>query len=507
MAFFNTPLIEELNPEELGQNEKNLSDKAWRTALALATYPHLIFLDSTLWENTQGRYSFIAADPAHWFKYHPDQISTCATDPFEYLKEKLAPWQFNGIPDLPPFQGGLGGLFAYDLLHEIERIPKAKIDHFSLPYLAAGIYDWVIAFDHWQERAWLMSTGYPETGVKQQAERAAKRLLEVKSILAETKNRSMDDLLVNSKTRNKDQSWHPIYKDRPGPAYMVEELGLGIGGTSLEITSNFRKEEYCRAVQRVIDYIDAGDCFQVNLAQHLLAPQRHTPAQIYHSLRKQNQVNFAGYFDFGTGFIASSSPESFLRLRNSRIETAPIKGTRHRASDPAQDRLIVHDLLHNAKDRAENVMIVDLLRNDIGRVAKFGSIQIEAVCQLESYRYVHHLVSRISAELKQNFHPLDLLRAAFPGGSVTGAPKVRAMEIIAELEPLARGAYCGSLGYCSFNGNLDTNIGIRTMTIKDGWIQFPVGGGIVADSRPEDEYQETLAKAQGMLAALAELVK
>src|SRR5262249_13567411 len=196
---------------------------------------------------------------------------------------------------------------------------------------------------------------------------------------------------------------------------------------------------------------------------------------------------------------ASASPERFLSVRAGHVETRPIKGTRPRGKTPEADRKQIDDLLHSAKDRAENVMIVDLLRNDLGRVCRFGSIQVPAVCRVESFQTVHHLVSEIRGILREGLGPIDLLRAAFPGGSVTGAPKIRAMEIIAELEPTARGAYCGSLGYVGFDGSMDTSILIRTFTLGKGWVQFPVGGGIVADSEPEAEDAETLHKAEGLL--------
>jgi para-aminobenzoate synthetase component 1 len=200
--------------------------------------------------------------------------------------------------------------------------------------------------------------------------------------------------------------------------------------------------------------------------------------------------------------VASASPERFLRVEDGDVETRPIKGTRPRGATPAEDRARAQELLASAKDRAENVMIVDLMRNDLGRVCQYGTVRVPAVCRLESYRYVHHLVSEVRGRLRPELGPVDLLRAAFPGGSVTGAPKVRAMEIIAELEPTARGPYCGALGYIGFDGAMDTNLLIRTFTVARGWIQFPVGGGIVADSDPRREYEETLHKAEGLVRAL-----
>jgi para-aminobenzoate synthetase component 1 len=230
---------------------------------------------------------------------------------------------------------------------------------------------------------------------------------------------------------------------------------------------------------------------------------------LYGRLRERNAAPFAGYLDLGDFVIASASPERFVRVfgaegqRPDLVETRPIKGTRPRGSTAAAEQARIAELLASAKDRAENVMIVDLLRNDLGRVCRYGSVRVPEVCRVETYRYVHHLVSVVTGRLRADKGPIDLLRAAFPGGSVTGAPKIRAMEIIAELEPTARGPYCGSLGYSGFDGGMDTSILIRTFTIGRGWVQFPVGGGIVADSDPEREYEETWHKAEGMLRALA----
>jgi para-aminobenzoate synthetase component 1 len=268
------------------------------------------------------------------------------------------------------------------------------------------------------------------------------------------------------------------------------------------LTSNFSRASYLTAVERAIEYIHAGDCFQVNLAQRLLHPATLPPLQLYELLRGRNPATFAGYFDFGHFVLASASPERFVRVDHREVETRPIKGTRPRVPSPGEDQEQKAALLASAKDRAENIMIVDLLRNDLGRVCEYGSVRVPALCRLESYRFVHHLVSEVRGRLRPGLGPIDLLRAAFPGGSVTGAPKIRAMEIIAELEPTARGPYCGCLGYLGFDGSMDTNILIRTFTVGRGWVQFPVGGGIVADSTPEREYEETWHKAEGLLRAL-----
>jgi para-aminobenzoate synthetase component 1 len=268
------------------------------------------------------------------------------------------------------------------------------------------------------------------------------------------------------------------------------------------LTSNFSSQDYLETVRRAIEYIHAGDCFQVNIAQRLLYPEKDHPARLYRRLRKCNPAPFGGYLDMGDFVLASASPERFLRVDNGEVEARPIKGTRPRGPSPAEDRIIMEELLASGKDRAENIMIVDLLRNDLGRVCQYGTVRVPDLCRLETYEYVHHLVSEVRGRLRDGLGPIDLLRAAFPGGSVTGAPKIRAMEIIAELEPTARGPYCGSLAYLGFDGSVDSSILIRTFTIGRGWVQFPVGGGIVADSDPEREYDETLHKAEGLIRAL-----
>jgi para-aminobenzoate synthetase component 1 len=268
------------------------------------------------------------------------------------------------------------------------------------------------------------------------------------------------------------------------------------------LTSNFSADAYRRAVQQAIDYIHAGDVFQVNLSQRLLHPARTSAVELYCRLRERNSAPFAGYLDGGDWQIASASPERFVRVADRHVETRPIKGTRGRAHRPEADLFAGDELRASEKDRAENVMIVDLLRNDLSRTCRPESVRVSQLCGLEMYAYVQHLVSVVEGTLRDGATSLDLLRACFPGGSIIGAPKVRAMEIIAELEPTARGAYCGALGYIGVDGRMDTSILIRTITAGRGWWQLPVGGGIVAQSDPQDEYDETWQKAAGLVRSL-----
>jgi para-aminobenzoate synthetase component 1 len=464
------PLVEELTP----------APDPWDTARRFAHRPHLLFLDSAAPDSPFGRYSFVSADPFEWI-----QSRGGAENPFPQLAERLALFRTQTLSHLPPFQGGIAGLFGYDLCHHIERLPRPRYDEFALPDCAVGLYDWTIAFDLRAAQAWLISTGFPERNPQRRRRRAAERLRAVRGALC-----------ASGRTK---PLFAPAAREvirTEAPQYPLPILP--------QLTSNFDRNGYLRVVQRVLDYIHAGDCFQVNIAQRLLHPVASSPLDLYDRLRQRNAAPFAGYFDLGDAVIASASPERFLRVEDRAVEARPIKGTRPRGRTAEEDRASAAELLASTKDRAENVMIVDLMRNDLGRVCQYGSVHVPALCRLESYRYVHHLVSEVRGRLRDGLGLIDLLRAAFPGGSVTGAPKVRAMEIIAELEPTARGPYCGGLGYLGFDGEMDMNILIRTITAARGWLQFPVGGGIVADSVPEREYEETLHKAEGMVRALRE---
>ncbi len=459
----------------------------WAVTLQLAHLPGLLFLDSAEKHARRGRYSYVAADTTIELQPSPREGTTRNPESLTRLRNRLGNTPIDPVPELPPFQGGLAGLFGYELGRELETLPQTQFDEFPCPAWAVGFYDWVIAFDHEQNRAWLVSTGRePGTRSSGDLNRALDRTQWVLQQLRTPRRSRMDNLAprMAASTRS---GLCPQY---PLPGYP-------------QVTSNFNRLQFERAVQRAVEYIHAGDCFQVNIAQRLLAPLRERPLDLYGRLRQRNPAPFGAYFDLGATQILSASPERFLQLSaRGEVETRPIKGTRPRGATPAADAALIEDLANSGKDRAENVMIVDLLRNDLGKVCEYGSVRVPQVCELESFRYVHHLVSEVRGQLRPGLTALDLLAAAFPGGSVTGAPKVRAMEIITELEPTARGAYCGSMGWIGFNGAMDTNILIRTFTASQGWLQFPVGGGIVAESDPRREYEETLHKAAGLLHSL-----
>jgi para-aminobenzoate synthetase component 1 len=473
------PLVVELIP----------APDPWDVVQRLTHLPHLVFLDSAETHPTRGRYSYVAADPAAWDVAPPPNLLDGERDGllphFARLSHHLADWRLPTVPDLPPFQGGLVVVLGYELNRQFEpRLLAQPFRDVDFPNEARGIYDWVVSFDHDRNRAWLVSGGYPESNSDRRKRRRSRRL------------RAVIELLLSSRGTYAPRSPGacPLRASALVPQYSLP----GFPG----VTSNFDRAAYEAAVARVIEYIRAGDCYQVNLSQRLLAPLREHPLELYGRLRALNPAPFAAYFDLGDFQVLSASPERFLRVENGEVETRPIKGTRPRGRTAEADAALAAELAANPKDRAENVMIVDLLRNDLGRVCEYGSVRVPRVCEVETFRYVHHLVSEVRGTLRSGLGPLDLLAAAFPGGSVTGAPKVRAMEIISELEPTARGPYCGSLGFVGFDGSMDTNILIRTFTAGRGWVQFPVGGGVVADSDPAREYDETLHKAAGLLRAL-----
>ncbi len=443
----------------------------------LASLPHVLFLDSAMPHEMLGRYSFITADPFEFLELPAD-----GSDGLGLLEKSIRPLCAETIPGLPPFQGGAAGLLSYDLGRSLERLPAPQFDEFEFPALAVGLYDIVLAYDHHLQRAWFISQGFPETLPSARAIRARQRIEYFQQVLASP---AKAPPAASTKALSNEQ----LARSYPvsGPAGLL---------------SNFSAAQYLTAVARAIEYIHAGDIFQVNLAQRLLFPAATDALSLYLRLRERNPAPFAAYFDLGESQIASASPERFLKVTNGRVEARPIKGTRQRTARAEADLFAGSELQESEKDRSENVMIVDLLRNDLSRVCRPESVRVTQFCGLESYQYVQHLVSVVEGTLEPDRSPLDLVRAAFPGGSITGAPKVRAMEIISELEPTARGPYCGAIGYLGFDGSLDLNILIRTITAARGWWQFPVGGGIVAQSVPEREYEETWHKAAGLLKSL-----
>jgi para-aminobenzoate synthetase component 1 len=427
-----------------------------------------VFLDSAQLREQCGRYSFIAIDPFFTFT-----AKNSENDLFESLEENLKKYPLTTYSDLPPFQGGAAGFFSYDLYRYLEKITVQQLDDMAFPDMAIGLYDLVIAFDHVLQRAWIFSSGYPEQEKSARLRRADKRMRWLLNLINHI------DVL-------------PAL-----PNVLLDKKN---------IETNFTAEQYQAAVRRTIDFILAGDIFEANIAQRFKAclPENFSSFDLYRRLRLINPAPFASYIKFHDTVIVSASPERFLKLNDNQVEARPIKGTRPRGKTAIEDTQLAEDLLQSEKDQAENIMIVDLLRNDLSRVCEDHSVNVLQLCGLESYPAVHHLVSVITGKLRDKMNAIDLLRATFPGGSITGAPKIRAMEIIAEIEPTPRGPYCGSIGYIGFNGYMDTSIVIRTYAIKNNSITFQAGGAIVMDSNPEAEYQEVLAKADALYKALTE---
>ncbi len=463
----NIPVVHELTP----------APDVLAVMRAFADWPHLAVLESVKKSETVGRYSYVSADPVLHFQQNRVMYGE---EPLAPIWQALDAWKTAPLAELPPFQGGAIGLLGYELGGAWERIPRAQHDEFEIPDLAVGIYDWVIAWDHHTDRAWIVSQGLPETEPSKRQQLAQQRLTEIQSRLKNSAG----------------------IVEPPLPANQVTPVAQHAVANWPKVTSNFSPEQYLRAVERVIEYIYAGDIFQANLSQRLLAPLVCSPLELYERLRRSNPAPFAGFLRSEDWFLASASPERFVQVSDGVVETRPIKGTRRRRSRPEADLFSADELRASDKDQAENVMIVDLLRNDLSRVCRCGSIRVPQLCQVESYETVQHLVSVVQGELKENHTAADLLRAAFPGGSITGAPKIRAMEIIAELEPTVRGPYCGNMFWAGLSGAFDSNILIRTFVGRHGQLQCAVGGGIVAQSTPQAEYEETWHKAEGMLRAL-----
>jgi para-aminobenzoate synthetase component 1 len=449
---------------------------AWRR---LSRLPHVLFLDSADVESPQARYAFVCADPFAWIAAADDAAASAA---WQRVAALTAAHQTAPRGDLPPFQGGVAGLLGYELAGAFERLPTARYDDLPVPPLAMGAYDVVAAFDVHSGRGWLVSQGFPELDLQARRERATARAAYFHRLLSEPSISPSAEPTPPRKSL-----------DQLAPQHRVDTAG---------VTSNLSAAEYRAMVQTGVEWIHAGEMFQVNLAQRLLAPAQGSPLALYERLRARNPAPYAGYFDLGAAQVCSASPECFLTVRDGWAETRPIKGTRPRWRRPEADLYGGEALQASEKDRAENVMIVDLMRNDFSRVCLPESVVVSQLCGLETYAYVQHLVSAVRGRLAPGRTPADLLQACFPAGSITGAPKIRAMQAIAELEPTRRGPYCGALAYLGWDGSFDASVLIRTITVSDGWWQLPVGGGIVAQSDPEAEYRETWHKARGLLAAL-----
>ncbi len=432
---------------------------------SIADLPWAVFLDSGYPASQQGRYDIIAAEPVCTLITQGDittistasETVTSSADPFALLKQQLQQFPHNAEAGDLPFNGGAIGYFGYDLARRLEKLPVIAAAAEHIADMAVAIYSWAVVIDHQQQSSVLVVQG----GDPQQWQHLQNRFSQLPTAM-------------------------------PTSTFQVTS----------PVLANMDKAAYSAAFERIKYYLQEGDCYQVNLAQRFAAECSGNPWLAYLCLRELNAAPFSAYLNLPEVQVLSSSPERFLKLRAGLVETKPIKGTLPRKRDAREDQQQIQLLQNSPKDRAENLMIVDLLRNDLGKACTHGSVRVPKLFAVETYTTVHHLVSTVTGELAANQHAADLLKSCFPGGSITGAPKIRAMEVIEELEPHRRGVYCGAIGYIGFDGNMDTNIAIRTLVHSQGSIRFWAGGGIVNDSEVDAEYQECFDKAAAMLAVL-----
>lgn len=423
---------------------------ATRYYTALADLPWAVWLDS----GGVARYDILTAAPQQTLVL--DEKTICH-DPFALLRAALGE-RVASVADVP-FAGGALGYWGYDLARCMMALPDIAQETGRWPDMAVGIYDWAVVLDHRQHTARLVSH---------------RRFAETAELLPQILLRLQSQITL------------------PIDTFRVHGC----------ITSNFTLAGYASAFASVQDYLRAGDCYQINLAQRFCAKADGDAFGAYLALRRSSPAPYSAFLNLPQGRVLCNSPERFVSVHNRMVKTEPVKGTRPRGSDAQQDRLLADELRRHPKDRAENLMIVDLLRNDLGKNCVPGSVRVPKLFEVESFANVHHLVSMVEGQLASGHDALDVLRDCFPGGSVTGAPKLRAMQIIEQLEPHRRGVYCGAIGYAGFDGNMDSNIAIRTLVHDNDRIYCWAGGGIVADSDMAAEYQETLDKASAMLKLL-----
>jgi len=470
-----------MKPPLLIEVETSLSPEA--LAAALAGEPGLVLLRSAGEGSSQARYSFVTARPFLTFRSFDTRCEltqpetpypksqTQFGNPWRVLDELMARYELLDEVDLPFPLGGCFGYWGYDLKHFVEpKLPRRAVNDLELPDCHVGFYDSLVVFDHRLGKTWVVSTGLGVDGSRNE-ERAMARV-----------------------------EWWRERLARPEESQRKEAISNQCSVVGVQ--STFAREEFIARVEQVQRYIRAGDIYQVNLAQRLSAPTQFSGWELFERLLDVSPAPFAAFFDCGEFQVASSSPELFLRLSGPHITTRPIKGTRPRSADSTRDAQLTYELQTSAKEMAELVMITDLLRNDLGRVCEYGSVQVPELVRLERYPQVQHLVSTVEGRLRADVTHFAAFAACFPGGSITGAPKFRAMEIIDELEPVTRGPYCGCHGYLGFNRESQLSITIRTAVRQADRTHFHVGAGIVADSVPASEYEETLAKARGFLSAL-----
>jgi anthranilate synthase component 1 len=456
-------------------------------------HDHGFLLESVEGGEKIARYSFLGSGPSVIFRARGREVTlvedgrttttTCEGSPLDELEKLLGRYRVVELPELPRFFGGAVGYFAYDVIQYIEEIPQENPDDLELPELAFMITDTICIFDHINHTIRVVSNAHVEDDPATAYEAACRKI----------------DRLVNRLVQ-------------PAPHTMVEHVEAREAGDAADETtavrSTFEQAEFESIVERSKEYIRAGDIFQVVLSQRFEAESRSAPFDVYRALRSVNPSPYMYYLKFGdpaAGGLAlvGASPEIMVRCEDGTIEVRPIAGTRPRGATPEQDAALEKELLADPKERAEHIMLVDLGRNDVGRVSRFGTVHVPDLMVIERYSHVMHIVSGVQGTLEEGRSAFDVFKASFPAGTVSGAPKIRAMEIIEELEKTRRGPYAGAVGYVSFNGNLDTCITIRTIVVTNGKCYVQAGAGIVADSVPAREYEETQNKARGMLKAIA----
>ena len=442
---------------------------------------------SFLLESVEGgekiaRYTFAGAHPAEVFRYAngacvlegPDRVIWEEKDPVSFLRERIQRFRPVRLPGLPPLIAGAIGYFSYDMVRLIERIPKKLRDEIGLFDAVLMFYQGLIAFDHVQHRLWIVRNVFTEAGSLQQKYDAAVKEIE--------RTRKLLERPVAAEERKRNSGAKEI--------------------APLEINSNFKKPAYLAAVKKAKEYIRAGDIFQVVISQRFSAKTEAEAFQIYRELRALNPSPYLFFLQLNDVAVVGSSPEMLVKVQGRDVFYRPIAGTRWRGKDEAEDTRLEKEMLADEKERAEHIMLVDLGRNDLGRVCEYGSVRVEKLMTVERYSHVMHLVSSLRGQLRPDVDCFDALMACFPAGTVSGAPKVRAMEIIEELEKTRRGIYAGGILYLDFAGNLDSCIALRTMVIKNGVAHIQAGGGIVADSTPLGEYEESVNKSKALLRAL-----
>jgi anthranilate synthase component 1 len=432
-----------------------------------------------------GRYSFLGFRPRAMLLFdgvrlqvfeNGEQRDLDSSDPFSAVADYLSTYRVAPLQGLPPFAGGAVGIFGYDLVRTVERLPEPNPDYVGTPDMALMVSDALIVFDHLRHQVTIMVNAFVDDAgeVERAYERAAALIERARVLLAE-----------------------PV--PRPDPDVVA---GRSERFASVGFESNMEQAEYESAVARAKEYIHAGDAFQIVPSQRWSGPCPVEPFSVYRGLRNVNPSPYMYYLEFEDFAVAGASPEPLVKVSGNRVESRPIAGTRPRAETPEEDLRRARELLDDEKERAEHIMLVDLARNDLGAVCEYGSVEVEDLMAVETYSHVMHIVSSVTGRLRPGLVAMDALRACLPAGTLSGAPKIRAMEIIDELEPVKRGFYGGAVGYLSYSGDLDTCIHIRTVVIKDGVAHVQAGAGVVADSDPAYEHRETLAKAEAVFSAI-----